>query len=539
MRSVPLKWTPLPEGLAAFFGYLAVGVVVLFPLVARLSTHILADDVFIEPGRSDAYNFLWTYWWIQKAALAGGNFYHCDWVLPPTGANLYFHTHVILPTLLTMPLGLLFGPVAGYNSMVVLMLSGAATVYYVFLRRTFNAQPLAGFIAGAFFGFSPYFVFKTHAHLNLVGGVFWAGALAVLVHAYTHQQFSWRQGVAFALLLWATFWTSFVEFFALLVVCATTAVVFIVAARFRSVRLDGWAQVRFLGMVVPGAISLLSLRYAPDVRAVDIAPFPDVQLSDLLIPARLSILGDSFKVSEFEYWGSHVPLLFAVLAVLGLRGRQVLMPVLLTAALIATLVLNPFGAPLALLRHLPFGTGFRVAGRFLPFFYFFALVPAAYGLERLLQWQRRVPRAAGLGALAILCWVELYPAKLTPSRVKDFNVPAQLAEDAARGIFTLIIPRGAYTNVLDTFQVSMNVPIVHLSYLAREDPRAAAIRKHRFPALYPSPTRLSKRLLSQMREAGVHYVLFEDGRSYDPKFKGTIVTEHGPAILVRFGSTAP
>ena len=392
MRSTPLS-ARLPEGIAVWLGYVAVGVGVFFPLVTRLGTHILADDVFIEPGRSDAYNFLWTYWWIQKAALSGENLYHCSWVLPPTGANLYFHTHVILPTLLTLPLGLLWGPVGGYNSMIVLMLSGAATVYYLFLRRTFGAQPLAGFVVGALFGFSPYFVFKTHAHLNLVGGVFWAGALAVLVHAHTHQQFSWRQGAAFSLLLWATFWTSFVEFFALVIVCVTTTIVFVVTAHCRNVRLDGWAHARFIGMVVPGAISLLSLLNAPDVSAVDVAPFPDARLSDLLIPARLSILGGSLRASEFEYWGSHVPIVFVILAVLGLRGRQVLLPVLLTAAMIVVVVLNPFGAPLALLRQLPFGTGFRVAGRFLPFCYFFALVPAAFGLQRLLRWQRRVPRA--------------------------------------------------------------------------------------------------------------------------------------------------
>lgn len=111
----------------AWLAYTLLGAALLHPLVARLSSHILADDVFIEPGRSDAYNFLWTYWWIQKSVLAGHNVYQCDWVLPPTGANLYFHTHVVLPTLLTLPLGVLLGPVGGYNSMILLMLSGGWT----------------------------------------------------------------------------------------------------------------------------------------------------------------------------------------------------------------------------------------------------------------------------------------------------------------------------------------------------------------------------------------------------------------------------
>jgi hypothetical protein len=122
--------------------------------------------------------------------------------------------------------------------------------------------------------------------------------------------------------------------------------------------------------------------------------------------------------------------------------------------------------------------------------------------------------------------------------LKTFDVPAQLAKDGARGVFTFIIPRGVYTNVLDTYQVSMNVPVVHLSYLAREDPSAAATREKRFPELYSSPSGLSRRLLAEMDGARVHYVLFEERSRYDAaKFKGEVLAEQGDAILVRFGDS--
>jgi hypothetical protein len=532
----------LRDVMKALIAYVLIGVVLFYPLVAGFSSHILADDAFIEPGRSDAYNFLWTYWWIQKSVLLGNNFYHCNWVFPPTGANLYFHTHVILPTLLTLPLGILLGPVGGYNSMIILMLSGCACVYYGFLHRTFRLPHAASFIAGGLFGFSPYFVFKTHAHVNLVGGAFWGGCLAAVVHAYVRNQFDWRRGLIFSLCLWATFWTSFVEFFALLVVCASVVTIFEIHGMLRGGIARGRDRLVFFSMTIPGTISLTSLINAPGSKAVDIAPFANIQLADLLIPPRLSFLGGAYKASEYEYWGSHLPLVFVLLSAFGFvvagkryAMRPYLIPILLAAATTAILTLNPHEIPINLIRRLPMGTGFRVAGRFLPFFYFFLLILAAHGADGILRLRNRWARATALAVLAFLTCAELYPSELSPSPVKALALPAEVAADGASGAFTLIIPSKTYTNLLDTYQLSMNVPIVHLSYLAREDPQTVATRAKRFPALYPNPTELSAPLLSQMREANVHYVLYEDQRQYYAgRFRGETVVTHDGAILVRY-----
>lgn len=522
--------------------YVLLGIAVLHPLIAHLSSHILADDAFIEPGRSDAYNFVWTYWWIQKSALAGHNFYHCSWVMPPNGADLYFHTHVILPTLLTLPLGILLGPVAGYNCMIILMLSAGACVYYSFLRHSFALRQTTSFIGGVLFGFCPYFVFKTHAHVNLIGGAFWGGCLAILVHAYVRNGFGWRRGLFFSSCLWATFWTSFVEFFALLILCVVVVFVFEVTARIRNIEFRGWDRIAFFATLLPGAVSLTALVNAPGAKAVNIAPFPNIQWSDLLIPPRLGILGGVFKVSEFEYWGSHLPLVFVVLSTLGFvaAGRHYpthtfQLPILVVAMIAAALTLNPHDIPITLIRRLPMGTGFRVAGRFLPFFYFFLLIPAACGVEVLLSLRSGWRRALVWAAAACLTFVELFPTKLSPSAVRAFDVPATVISDGARGAFTLIIPRGAYTNVLDTYQVSLNVPVVHLSYLAREDPGQAEARSKRYPSLYPYPKKLTPRVLAQMKDANVQYVLFEDQQQYyDSALTGDVVVQHDGAVLVRY-----
>jgi hypothetical protein len=543
--STSLAKSPLRHAMTAmsiWAAYTLIAVVLLHPLVSRLSSHIMADDVFIQPGRSDAYNFLWTYWWIQKAVLSSKNSYHCSWVYPPTGANLYFHTHVILPTLLTLPLGMLLGPVAGYNSMIVLLLSGAASVYYGFLRRTFELSRSASFVTGALFGFCPFFVFKTHAHVNLVGGAFWGAALAVLVHAYARNQFGWRSGLLFSLCLWATFWTSFVEFFELLVICAVVVATFELQRVVSRGSAPRRGRLAFFAMSLPGALSLVSLLNAPNAKAVDIALFPNLQLTDLLIPARLSFWGGLFRVSAWEYWGSHIPIVFVVLSVVGIAAAvgggalaRPLRALLAIATLTLIFTLNPLDIPSTLIRRLPMGTGFRVFGRFLPFFYFFLLIFAALGAERLLRLRNRGLRVATCATLTLLACAEMFPWQLSPSVVKDFKVPAAVLADAERGAFTLIVPAGSYSNVLDTYQVSMNVPVVQLSYLAREDPQSVAARAQRFPALYGNAHKLSARLRAQMLDAHVHYVLYEDGRQYSATILGgEPVAEHAGAILVRY-----
>jgi hypothetical protein len=528
--------------IGAWMAYILLAAVLLHPLVTRLSSHILADDVFIEPGRSDAYNFLWTYWWIQKAVLAGTNFYQCDWVFPPTGANLYFHTHVVLPTLLTLPVGMLLGPVAGYNSMIILMLSGAACVYRCFLRQTFGLRALPAFIAGAMFGFSPYFVFKTHAHVNLVGAAFWGGCIGLLVRAYVRDRFGWRPGLPFALCLWATFWTSFVEFFALLVVISVIVIAFEIHRLFSNANHRLRGRLLFFLMALPGLISLASLVNAPDASTVDVAPFPNLQFADLLIAPRLSFWGDVYTASEFEYWGSHLPIVFGVLALVGViaaRSREPLrgslVPLLAIAIAMALLTLNPREIPIAWIRRLPMGQGFRVAGRFLPFFYFFLLIPAAYGAEALLKLRGRWARSSALLALALVAFAELFPWRLSPSAIAILEPTKDVVADGEDGVFTLIIPRGDYTNRLDTYQVNMDVPIVHLSYLARENAQTAATRSNRFPALYSNPRELSRRLLDEMEDARVHYVLFEDRLLYETsRFRGQVVAANAGAVLVRY-----
>ncbi|MBD3297221.1 MAG: hypothetical protein GF341_01070, partial [candidate division Zixibacteria bacterium] len=208
---------PSHDILRALGVFVVIALIVFAPLIGHLDTHILADDVFFtdEHGLSDSYNFLWTYWWIQTATLTGESMLHCDWVLPPTGADLLWHTHVIVPSLLTLPFALLLGTVAGYNLMIILSFVLGALVFYLFLTRTLDLSWIAALLGGVLFAFAPYFVAKAHAHLNLINTAIWGGCLAVLWHVYIKRRFTWRWAFVFAVLFWASLWTSFVETFTL------------------------------------------------------------------------------------------------------------------------------------------------------------------------------------------------------------------------------------------------------------------------------------------------------------------------------------
>jgi hypothetical protein len=523
----------------ALAGYCGVAVVFFFPLLRRITTHILADDVFIRPGQSDAYNFLWTYWWIQRAVSIGESVLHCRWVLPPTGANLVFHTHVLLPTLLTWPLGRLLGSVGGYNLMVLLMVVLGAWSYALFLRRTLDVSWRAAFVVGACFGFSPYFVFKTHAHLNLIGACFWASALGVLVNTYRTQRFNRPRALLFAVFLWASFWTSFVEFFMLVVVSVAVVLVF----ELRNLRGGEGriaARVRFFVPALVGAVSLAVLLAAPDVAAVRLPVADPLAFQDLRWFPRLSVFAPLGTSTVYEHWGTFIPISFMVLAGIGLarwiRGKEhALLPIAILVVVTLILTFDPSQGASTVLRRLPLGGGFRVFARFFPFFLFFLLMFAALGLDALLRrWTFR-GRHGVIALLLLAAAVELYPYRMQPSPVKQLPMGPEQRARLERGRFVLVLPHEMHLNVHDTYQIALDLPCVHLSYLARERDPVQAYRMTHFPMVYgAAPVTSVAALYEELRALNIGYILIEDKRDRSGlPFRGEAVAEWDREVLLR------
>jgi len=531
-----LIWVHPPTGAAV--GYLGIAVVFFAPLLTRLATHILADDSFIRPGQSDAFTGLWTYWWTQRALLMGSDLLHCSWVLPPTGADLTFHSTSIAPTALTLPLAKLFGVVTGYNLMVMLLIVGNAWMYFCFLSKTFDFSRVSAFWTGALFGFCPYFIFKAHAHVNLIGGLFWGGALAVLIHSYMKRKFSIAGSLLFALLLWSTFWTSLVEFFMLAIVLAGTILVFEIRALTEPVS-AGSRRLLFFLPSLAGATPAAFLYHDSGVDLVSRPLFEKLGLSGLLGSPRLSVFSE-FHLSPLpEYWGTYLPAAVIILAAIGVlaaareKSRYVAIMAIL-AGLCLVLTLNPFGLPSLAIRALPMGSGFRVFARFFPFFLFFTLTFAAEGIERIVSARRSTTRAVALIALLSLAAVEYYPAKLSPSPVKEFRIPTEVKRLLNHDRFTLVIPDSDYRNIHDTYQVSLDMQCVNLSYLAREDSTLTRLRKTNFPIVYGGRQSFSPdQLRQELNKLNVAYLLFESkNRVNSYPLSGKVIAEDNGQILV-------
>jgi hypothetical protein len=491
--------------------YLLLTALFVHRLIPRLGTHILADDGFLRPGQSDAFNFLWNAWWVQKALGSGGNPFFCDWVLPPTGLNLFYDTHLLVPTVAAWPFAAVFGATAGYNLMALGLLAAGATVYFAFLRRTLDLGTPAAFLGGAFFGLSPYFVFKAHAHLNMTGAAFWGAAIAVFLHAYLKNRHTGKQGGLLALCLLLTFWNSLVEFFMTGICLAALTIVLETARR------DGaGARLRRLAFALPalGAVAASVLVFAAgNVEGFSPETYSALSLRGLFSPTILSPLFPLAPSATPEFWGTVFPM--AALLPLGLGawrpfpGRG---PVLIAAGVLLALTLDLGGVSSAVLRRLPFAEGFRVFARFFPFFLFFAGILVARGLRR----PRSVAAVTLTAALTLLAVAEIVPWRhhASPVRGSGWTAREFAGVDRTRGV--LLMPNGPYLTVHDTYQVNLDMPCVLTSNVAHRSAADDGVRRERFPILYdPAIRGDAARFLEELRGLNVGYVLFETRAQYD------------------------
>ncbi len=133
----------------ALLGYFFLALVVTYPLILYFTREVPGDLI------ADRDQNLWNLWWVGQAVSHFTNPFHTDLLYYPYGANLYYHT-------LGLPLGamgllpqVVLGLPAAYNTVVLaaFTLSG----YGAFrLGLLFTDKPLAAFLGGVVFAFTPY-----------------------------------------------------------------------------------------------------------------------------------------------------------------------------------------------------------------------------------------------------------------------------------------------------------------------------------------------------------------------------------------------
>ena len=176
--------------------YLLLALVVTFPLVLHFGSALPGD------GR-DAWQNYWDYWWLRTALAEWRNPYHTPLLYAPYGAPLYLHTLNPFNGLVTLPIGILFGLTAAYNSVVILSLTLAA-FFAALLVGHVSGGRRAGFIGGIIYAFGSYHFAHLLGHANLIASEWLPAyilALIVATEARGHARIAPAFGAFISLIL--------------------------------------------------------------------------------------------------------------------------------------------------------------------------------------------------------------------------------------------------------------------------------------------------------------------------------------------------
>ena len=123
-------------------------------------------------GSGDVWQNLWNFWWWKKALCdLFVSPYATDYLFFPHGVSLALHTHSPFNQIATLPINVIFGPIAAYNLATLSSLAVSGLGAYL-LARELVGNGRAAFLAGLVFAFFPHHLEQTLEHLNLASTQF-------------------------------------------------------------------------------------------------------------------------------------------------------------------------------------------------------------------------------------------------------------------------------------------------------------------------------------------------------------------------------
>lgn len=373
----------------------------------------------------------------------------------PYGANLMDTTSVAFPSLLVMPVTLLFGPVTAYDTAMTLAVASSGVACYALLRRFVDWWP-AALAGGLVFELSGYLVGQASVHLHLTF-VALPLLIGLVVAELIQPRRSWRPevlGLILAGLIVA-------QYFSSSELVLTTALV--VALTLLAVAASAWVAHRPLrptaGRVlraggVAGAVSMVVLAYpiwwiGHGAQATNGIPGGardfGADLAALIVPSPMQVIAPPWAVHVASHFldnglgenGTYLGLPLVLLCAAGavwlwprpvVKVASVMMAVSLVLALGPSLTwdgptdLPGYGRgawlPERLLYHLPFGSQIKTVrfGLFTAVFAGLLLAVVLDELRSVLATRRsgrlRIPslRGATPAAVAAVCLLPLAPS---------------------------------------------------------------------------------------------------------------------------------
>ncbi len=155
--------------------YLLFALVVTFPLILHFGSALPGDG-------KDAWQNYWDYWWLRTALAAWHNPYQTPLLYAPYGVPLYLHTLNPFNGFVTLPIQLLFGLTAAYNSVVILSLTLAA-FFAALLVGHVSGGRRAGFVGGVIYAFGSYHLAQLLGHANLIASEWLPAYMLALIVA--------------------------------------------------------------------------------------------------------------------------------------------------------------------------------------------------------------------------------------------------------------------------------------------------------------------------------------------------------------------
>jgi hypothetical protein len=182
----PVK-TPQPRALGVL-GYIAAAVGMNWPLPLHLGTMLPG------PVGGDTGVYVWNLWLFRHEILVHHRLpYFTSEILSLTApVDLSLHNYTVFDDVLAFPLIPLWGPVAAYNIVYLIVSVLAATAMFLLARRLCRSTA-AAWIAGLLFAWCPPFVARSEAHLSLVN----VAALPAFVLAFQRWRKTGRPRDAF------------------------------------------------------------------------------------------------------------------------------------------------------------------------------------------------------------------------------------------------------------------------------------------------------------------------------------------------------
>jgi hypothetical protein len=324
--------------------YLAVAVAVFLP-AWRDPQHLLVGYY------GDPKFFVWVLGWIPKALATGSDPLLTTDLNYPAGVNLMWNNSVPLVGFLLSPITALAGPTASYNAAITVGLAVSAWCAHMVMVRLGLSRPGA-LVGGLLYGFSPYMLAQSLAHLPIVIGILPPLALLFLHELVVRQSApAWRTGALLGGVAGAQVLIS-LELLATTVLLSAVGVVLLLAAAPRQVlgqqvirgglhALRGLYAALCVSALV-AAVPLAVMFFGPQ-RVGGALRDPDIYVNDaagFLVPTPVFWLAPPSLTSMTRSWSGHItewngyvgiPL---ALLLAWIIGRNIRVPVVRWAALV-------------------------------------------------------------------------------------------------------------------------------------------------------------------------------------------------------------